>query len=95
MDLGPEDTLELISDDGQKILSVTGQGQGVVNRVISSRSDKIVLKLTAGSAGARGTGFRVYYRVIESSPLDIYLISAIIITSILTCVGWECSCPIG
>lgn len=85
VDLGPDDTLDIYSNgsDGQKILSVTGQGEGIVNRVISSRSDSIVLRLTAGG-GKGGTGFRVYWRVVESSPLDIYLITAIIITSILT-----------
>ncbi len=85
MDLGPDDAIELFSNgpDGQKLLTVTGQGSGVVNRVISSRSDSVVVRLTAGAARG-GTGFRVYYRVIEASPLDIYLISAIIVTSILT-----------
>ncbi len=35
-----------------------------------------------------GTGFRLYYRVIESSPLDAYLLAAIVVTSILTCLLW-------
>lgn len=79
LDMGPGDTLNIFSNglDGPKILSIAGNGQGVVNRIITSRSSSVVLRLNAeGLEG--GTGFRVYWRVIESSPLDIYLISAII-----------------
>ena len=79
LDLGPGDTLNIFSNglDGPKILSIAGNGQGVVSRIITTRSSSVVLRLNAeGLAG--GTGFRVYWRVIESSPLDIYLISAII-----------------
>jgi hypothetical protein len=85
VDLGPDDSIDLYSNgpEGQKILTVTGQGAGVVNRVISTRSDSVVVRMTAGPAWG-GTGFRLYYRVVESSPIDIYLISAIIVTSLLT-----------
>ena len=79
LDLGPGDTLNIYSNglDGPKILSIAGSGLGIVNRTITSRSSSVVLRLHAeGPVG--GTGFRVYWRVIESSPLDIYLISAII-----------------
>ncbi|GAB5029565.1 ring finger protein [Nannochloropsis oceanica] len=93
MDLGPGDSLSIFSNglDGPKILSIGGNGEGVVNRIITSRSSSVVLRLNAnGHEG--GTGFRVYWRVIENSPLDIYLISAIIVTSILTCILCSCCC---
>lgn len=84
MDLGPEDSLEIWANgiEGQRILTITGQGTGIVNRVISSRSDSLVLRLNAGD-GSTGQGFRAYYRA-DASPLDLYLISAIVVTSILT-----------
>jgi len=79
MDLGPGDSLSIFSNglDGPKILSIGGNGEGVVNRIITSRSSSVVLRLNANGREG-GTGFRVYWRVIENSPLDIYLISAII-----------------
>lgn len=84
VDLGPEDSLEIWANgiEGQRILTITGQGTGIVNRVISSRSDSLVLRLTA-RGGQSGAGFRAYYRA-DASPLDLYLISAIVVTSILT-----------
>lgn len=84
VDLGPKDSLEIWANgiEGQRILTITGQGTGIVNRVISSRSDSLVLRLTAG-VGQSGAGFRAYYRA-DASPLDLYLISAIVVTSILT-----------
>lgn len=84
VDLGPEDSLEIWANgiEGLRVLTITGQGTGIVNRVISSRSDSLVLRLTVGG-GQSGAGFRAYYRA-DASPLDLYLISAIVVTSILT-----------
>lgn len=93
VDLGPGDRVEIFSNtvDGPRLASVTGSGENIINRIITSRSTAVVVKFI--SEGTRsGAGFRLYYRVIQGSPLDIYLISAIIVTSILTCVLCSCCC---
>lgn len=94
VDLGQGDRIDIFSNtvEGPKLVSVSGTGDNVVNRIITSRSTAVVVKFESEGASKGGSGFRLYYRVIQGSPLDIYLISAIIVTSILTCVLCSCCC---
>ena len=43
-----------------------------MNRVLTARSSSVVLQLVSAEGGKGGaTGFRLYYRIVEGSPLDI------------------------
>ena len=93
IDLGEGDYLELFSNglDGQLLLKITGNGASVVGKVITSRSNSVALRFVS-DGDSSGRGFRAYYRVIQGSPLDVYLISAIVTVSILSCILCSCCC---
>jgi len=93
IDLGEGDYLELYANglDGQQLLKITGNGASVIGKVITSRSNSVSLRFVS-DGGSSGRGFRAYYRVIQGSPLDVYLISAIVTVSILSCILCSCCC---
>lgn len=94
VDLAPGDYVELFANgfEGQLLMKITSANAALmVNKVITSRSNSVSLRFVSVS-DQYATGFKATYKVIQGSPLDVYLISAIVTVSILSCILCSCCC---
>lgn len=95
-DLAEGDYIEIYggSADGLKIYHLTRSTLNLLNTVkaIPTRMSPVIIEFVSARGSHSGTGFRADYEAVEASTMDIYLISAIIVTAILSCILCSCCC---